>query len=170
MELWDLYDKNRQPLGRQCCRNEPICDGEYHLIAFTLIFNRQKKMLLTLRDPQKLSYPNLWGNTGGAVQSGETSRQAIAREVFEETGIRARQEDFILLDTDFRYSGHSLTDVFLLINDTPLEAICLQPGETVDAVWVSIEEAEKMMAEGRVAKPDSERWPEIKAKALPYLK
>lgn len=168
MERWDIYDENRSALGYTKARDEALSIGEFHLIAFTLIFDREGKMLLTLRDPEKLRYPNLWGNTGGAVQAGETTREAIVREVFEETGIKAAPEDFILLDTDFRSSRHSMTDVFLLIVDRP-KTIRLQKGETVDSCWVSMEQAEEMMRQGKVAAPDAERWPEIKEKALPFL-
>ncbi|MCQ2419434.1 MAG: NUDIX hydrolase [Clostridia bacterium] len=168
MEQWDIYDKKRQPLGYTKGRSEALSEGEYHLIAFTLIFDRQGEMLLTLRDPEKLRYPNLWGNTGGAVQAGETTRDAIVREVYEETGIEAAPEDFLLLDADFRSSRHSMTDVFLLIVDRP-KTIYLQKGETVDSRWVTIRQAERMMEQGLVAAPDAERWPEIKKKALPYL-
>ena len=168
MERWDIYDEKRRPLGYTRARSETLSEGEYHLIAFTLIFDRENNLLLTLRAPDKLHYPNLWGNTGGAVQAGETTRDAIVREVFEETGIEAAPEDFLLLDTDFRSSRHSMTDVFLLVTDRPA-AIRLQKGETVDAVWVTVEQAEKMMELGKVAAPDAERWPEIKEKALPFL-
>lgn len=168
MEQWDIYDEHRQPLGYTKARNEPLSDGEYHLIAFTLIFDREGKMLLTLRAPEKLSYANLWGNTGGAVQAGETTRAAIVREVYEETGIRAAPEDFLLIDTDFLSSHHSMTDVFFLTVDRP-ETIRLQKGETVDFCWVTVEQAEEMMREGKVAAPDAGRWPEIKQKAMPYL-
>lgn len=168
MERFDIYDENRHPFGYTKVRNEPLSEGEYHLIAFTLIFDREGKMLLTLRAPEKLSYANLWGNTGGAVQAGETTLDAIVREVYEETGIKAAPEDFLLIDTDFRSEHHSMTDVFLLTVDRP-ETIRLQKGETVDFLWVTIEQAEEMMREGKVAAPDTGRWPEVKEKALPYL-
>ncbi len=46
------------------------------------------------------SFPNTWENSGGSAWAGESSRQAIARELYEETGIRAREEAFLLLESD----------------------------------------------------------------------
>lgn len=46
------------------------------------------------------SFQGTWENTGGAAQAGETSRQAIARELFEETGIRAEESEFEFLGSD----------------------------------------------------------------------
>lgn len=133
MELWDIYDEHRRLLGRTKSRTQPLVGGEYHLVAFAVILNSRDELLLTLRAPQKHSYPNLWGNTGGAVLAGETTRQAIVREVFEEIGIRAEEADFVLLDTDYRSSSHSLTDVFFLRSDTPRTALRLQAEEVSDA-------------------------------------
>ena len=55
---------------------------------------------LTKRAPEKKSFPNTWENSGGSAWAGESSRQAIARELYEETGIRAREEAFLLLESD----------------------------------------------------------------------
>ena len=105
----------------------------------------------------------MWGHTGGAVQAGENSRQAIVREVFEETGIRAKQEEFVFLWTDVNHAHCSFTDLYLLHTDTLLENIRLQPGETVDARWVTFAEFEELMAHNAIAPPDTARWEQIKA-------
>ena len=77
MELWDLYDKDRKPLGKTHVRGVPLKKGEYHLVVFVWVFNSTGQVLMTKRAPEKQSYPNLWEHTGGSVLSGETSRQAI---------------------------------------------------------------------------------------------
>ena len=73
MELWDLYDSNRQPLFRTQLRNQLINPGEYHIDIEVWTVNSNKNLLVTLRDPNKENYPGKWENTGGSVLAGETS-------------------------------------------------------------------------------------------------
>lgn len=160
IEYLDVYDNQKRPTGKTRLRDGKLACDEYQLIAFAVIVNSQGEVLLTLRAPEKQHYPNFWGNTGGAVQAGETSRQAIVREVWEETGIRAQPSDFTLLDTYENPVRHTFTDVYLLIRDVPVQQLTLQPGETVAAQWVSMDAMEQMMAQ--IAKPDADRWPELK--------
>lgn len=163
MEWIDVYDAKKRLTGQRRRREERSLPGEYHLTTFAILVNSENKILLTLRDPHKRIYPNVWGHTGGAVQAGENRRQAIVREVFEETGIRAKQEEFVFLWTDVNHAHCSFTDLYLLHTDTLLENIRLQPGETVDARWVTFAEFEELMAHNAIAPPDTARWEQIKA-------
>lgn len=72
MELWDLYDEHRAPLGRTHQRGLPLAPGEYHLAVIVVIVNSRGEVLLTRRSPEKAVCPGWWENTGGAVQAGET--------------------------------------------------------------------------------------------------
>ena len=42
MELWDLYDENRIPLGRTHPRGGPVPEGTYHLAVYSEPFNIPK--------------------------------------------------------------------------------------------------------------------------------
>lgn len=158
MEFWDLYDENRRPLGRTHPRGLPLRPGEYHVSVFVWVFNREKKLLLMKRSPQKRHYPNLWAATGGAVQAGETSTQAIRRELLEETGIAAEEGEFRLLETVRVPQKLYFSDIYLLQKDVPREAIVFQEGETCDARWVSRAEFTAMAARGELAFADAERF------------
>ena len=158
MELWDVYDENRRPLHRTHVRGVPMRRGEYHLVVFVWIFNSAGQTLLTKRSPEKKNYPNIWSPTGGAVQAGETSLQAIARELREETGIVAAEKEFELM-MSLRISSRSyFSDIYTLKKDVPLSQIVLQEGETCDAKWVNRAEFEAMIAAGEIAPPDIERY------------
>lgn len=158
MELWDVFDENRRPLHRTHVRGVPMRRGEYHLVVFVWIFNSAGQTLLTKRSPEKKNYPNTWSPTGGAVQAGETSLQAIARELREETGIVAAETEFALM-MSLRISSRSyFSDIYSLKKDVPLSQIVLQEGETCDAKWVNRAEFEAMIARGEIAPPDAERY------------
>ena len=77
MELVDLYDENRIPLGRTAERHAPKGPGEYRLVVHVCAFDRRGRLLIQQRARSKFIFPNLWDvSVGGGVDAGETSRQA----------------------------------------------------------------------------------------------
>lgn len=142
MEYNDIYDENRQLTGRLHRRGDRWRKGEFGLVVCVWIYDGHGKLLLTRRAPEK-SFPGTWENSGGAAKAGETSRQAIARELFEETGIRASEDEFELLDSV--RDNISFYDHYCLRRDIPLEQIVLQAGETCAAKWVTFEEVHRMI-------------------------
>lgn len=137
MELNDVYDSSRNLTGRVHRRGEPWADGEYGMVVCVWVYDGEGKLLLTRRAPEK-SFGGTWENSGGAAQAGETSRQAIARELFEETGIRKAEEEFVYLNTT--WDTHLFFDHYCVQAKVPLEDIVLQPGETDAAKWVSFDD------------------------------
>ncbi len=167
MELWDLYDSQRNPLGRTHRRGTPCARGEYHVVVSVWTVDAQNNVLLTLRDPAKESYPNHWENTGGSALAGETSLSAAVRELEEETGILATGDELILVGSET--TRDTFVDHYLLRRDLPLNEVRLQPGETVDAKWVSLAELDAMIADLSLAKPIGEQFKEIRDRFLHFL-
>lgn len=136
-ELWDLYDKDRNPLHRTHQRGLPLAPGEYHMAVIVVIVNRKGEVLLTRRAKEKDLCPGWWENTGGSVLAGETSLEAITRELREETGLAARPEEFtLLLREDCRTDAHF--DIYALTWEGAPEDIRFQAGETDAARWVPL--------------------------------
>lgn len=133
MQEWnDIYDENRQLTGRVHQRGTPWAPGDYGLVVCVWVYDGNGHLLLTRRAKGK-SFHGTWENSGGAAKAGETSRQAIARELFEETGIRAAEEEFEFLYSDRDRSTHY--DFYCLQRRVPLKDIVLLPGETDAAMW-----------------------------------
>jgi GMP synthase PP-ATPase subunit len=71
-----------------------------------LIFNKKSEVFTQKRNASRVIFPNLWETgIGGKVEEGENIRDAIEREVFEETGWKVSrivdywgQEDWIVND------------------------------------------------------------------------
>ena len=149
MEFNDVYDRNRKLTGRVHKRGTRWRMGEYGLVVCVWVYDGEGNILLTRRAPGK-SFAGTWENSGGAALAGETSRQAIVRELFEETGLRAEEDEFELLSSERNRNTHY--DFYCLKRKVPLEDIVLLPGETDDVQWASMEQSRRMVREGEICK------------------
>ena len=149
MEYNDVYDENRVFTGRTHRRGSSWKRGEYGLVVCVWVYDGKGKVLMTRRAPGK-SFAGTWENSGGAAKAGETSRQAIARELFEETGIKADEAEFQLLCQG--KDGHAIYDFYALKRQVKLEDIVLLPGETDDAKWVSFNEVHAMIRRKQICR------------------
>ena len=88
MEYWDIYDAEKRPTGRTMKRNDwCLKDGEYHLTVLGVVARPDGTYLITKRVMTKAWAPGWWEVSGGAAQAGESSEEAVCREVREETGL-----------------------------------------------------------------------------------
>lgn len=87
-ELIDIYDEKRHKTGRTANR-EGLClaEGEFMLYALAIIEDRGGRLLITRRALDKKWAAGAWEVPGGGVRAGETTADAVVREVFEETGL-----------------------------------------------------------------------------------
>ena len=149
MEFNDIYDKNRRLTGRVHLRGTPWQPGEYGLVVCVWVYDDAGRLLLTRRAPGK-SFAGTWENSGGAAQAGEDSRQAIARELFEETGIRAEEQEFKLMTSG--QDRNVFYDFYCLKKNVALEDIVLLPGETDDVKWVTFEQVHEMIQQKQICR------------------
>ena len=149
MEYNDIYDIHRRPTGRVHKRGTPWAHGDFGFVVCVWVYDGEGRVLLTRRAPQK-SFPGTWENSGGAVKAGETSRQAIARELREETGIEAAEEEFQLLETS--REGNIHYDHYCLRRDTPLSQIVLLPGETDGVQWATFQQVHEMIEKKKICR------------------
>ena len=81
MEMVDLYDENRLPLGRTAERYAPKGEGEYRVVVHICVFDSRGRLLIQQRSREKAVWPEAWDvSAAGGVDAGETSRQAAERE------------------------------------------------------------------------------------------
>lgn len=149
MEYNDIYDGERQLTGRTHRRGTPWKKGEYGLVVCVWVYDGKGKLLLTRRAKEK-SFPGTWENSGGAAQAGETSLQAIVRELSEETGIKAAPEAFQLIGTD--RDRNAFYDFYCLQWSGTIDQVVLQPGETDDVKWASFDQVHEMIRKKQICK------------------
>jgi len=148
MEFNDIYDKDRNLTGRTHRRGTIWRKGEYGLVVCVWVYDGNGKILLTRRAPEK-SFAGTWENSGGAALAGETSLQAITRELREETGICAQPEEFELLCSGRDRNAHY--DFYCVRRDLDIK-VTLQPGETDDFKWVTLAQIHEMIEKGMICK------------------
>lgn len=106
MELWDIYDENKQPTGRTMLRDDwNMKDDEFHLTVQAAIKRPDGRFLITQRKLTKSWGAGWWEVSGGGVLAGETSREAVIREVREETGLDIASSNGDLIFT-YRRDNH----------------------------------------------------------------
>lgn len=147
VEYWNLYDADRNPLGRTIKRGDAFAEGEYYVCCEVWMQNSEGKLLMTQRHPDKKA-GGLWEFTGGGVLAGETTKQAAIRELKEELGVSAEEAELSLLEV-YQHKNYFM-DIFVIKKDMDPKALMLQPEEVVDAKWVSHEELLQMIEEKQV--------------------
>lgn len=147
MELWDLYDHQRKPLGRTMVRGEAMPDRTYRLVVHICIFNTAGQLLIQQRQSFKDGWPNMWDVTvGGSIIAGESSQQGAHRELLEELG----------LDVDFENTvpafistfSQGFDDIYILHMDPDLSSLKLQEEEVQAARWAGKDEILAMIDAG----------------------
>ena len=149
MEYNDIYNADRQLTGRVHRRGTSWKPGEYGLVVCVWVYDGKGNLLMTRRAKGK-SFAGTWENSGGAAKAGETSRQAIARELFEETGIRAEEQEFEYIGSD--RDNRTIYDFYCLQRQTPIEEIVLLPGETDGVKWVSFADVHEMIRKKEICR------------------
>ena len=153
MEYWDIYDKNKQLTGRTMKKNDWILkDGEYHLSVLGIIQHVNGKYLITQRVMTKAWAPGWWEVSGGACMAGESSKEAVLREVKEETGL-----DVSMASGGFKMSYHRenpgqgdnyFVDVYKFILDFNENDVQIQTEEALSYRLATKEEIEELDRQG----------------------
>lgn len=110
MELWDVYDKDRNKVGRTHLRGNTLENGDYHLVVHVWIVNSDGLILVSQRHPSK-PFGNLWECVGGSVLAGESSLEGALREVNEEIGISLSPVSGRILRTERREYHKDFYDI-----------------------------------------------------------
>ena len=163
MELWDIYDRNRNKIGKLHERGQRLRPGEYHLVADVWTITPEGKILLTQRHPNK-HLGLMWECTGGAVLAGENSLEGAARELAEEVGIKVTLEQLKFIST--HKSKECFLDTYLNRQKVELKDIKLQEEEVVDAKFVDYKELEQMHKAGMIVPSVWERFKECQNQLL----
>ena len=148
MEYWDIYDKDGNFTGRKKGKYEKWDKDEYHLATEVWVINSKKQILIQQRSEKCQLLPGIWALTTGRVVSGETTRQGCIRELKEELGIEAKEEDCHLVKSFLKNRLGMIWDIYFLRKDVELEDVTLQKEEVSRVKLVNTDEFRDMLKEG----------------------
>lgn len=143
MELLDLYDINRKPLGITMQRHGFQPKNTFRLVVHICIFSSDGKLLCQRRTANKKVYPDLWDlSCGGCVDSGETSAQGAIRETREELGVVLPEDILPSLTVHFNYG---FDDVYCVTMDLDENGIIMQKEEVAEVKYLTKNQIYKLL-------------------------
>ena len=160
MEFWDIYDENKQLTGRKMKRNDwCLKEGEYHLTVLGVIARPDGTFLITKRVMTKAWAPGWWEVSGGGVQAGESSEEAVRREVKEETGLDVRNAEggyaFTYKRVNPDEGDNYFVDVYRFVMDIDEKDVSFQEAEIDGHMFATREQIESLAKEGKFLHYDS---------------
>lgn len=155
MELWDLYNENRELIGCDHIRGEEIPQGCYHLVVHVWIRNGKGEYLLSQRSADRPSFPLMWECVGGSVLKGEDSLTGAIREVQEEVGVLLSAKRGTLVKSVVREELNGvpfrdILDVWLFEYDGPVTLEQATTQEVAQTAWMTKTEIHQLLDHGKL--------------------
>lgn len=136
-EMIDVYDHDRNRTGITMPREGAFLqEGQFMLYVLALIEAPDGRFLVTQRSSEKHWGAGWWEIPGGGVRAGETTLDAVRREVPEETGLTVSGEDLTPIysyeNVDLKRGDNYIVDFYHLHLDFMADDVQLIDGEAVD--------------------------------------
>ena len=148
-EIWDLYNENRELLGKDHIRGEQLTIDGYHLVVHVWIRNSKGEYLISQRSANRSTHPLIWECVDGSVVKGEDSLQGALREAKEEVGIDLLPEkgQVVLSDIkkiEFGKVANKIVDVWLFDYDGEVDLGNATTDEVVQVAWMNREQIKEL--------------------------
>ena len=148
-EIWDLYNENRELLGKDHIRGEQLPIDGYHLVVHVWIRNSKGEYLISQRSANRPTNPLMWECVDGSVVKGEDSLQGVLREVKEEVEIDLLPEkgQVVLSDIkkiEFGKVVNKIVDVWLFDYDGEVDLGNATTDEVAQVAWMNREQIKEL--------------------------
>ena len=136
-EMIDIYDAQRQRTGLVIPREGAfLAEGQYMLYVLALIEDLSGRLLVTQRSLDKHWGAGWWEIPGGGVRSGETTLDALRREVPEEVGLTIADDlelspIYSYENVDLKRGDNYIVDFYHVRIDFSEEDVRLVDGEAI---------------------------------------
>lgn len=148
-EIWDLYNENRELIGKDHVRGEQLPIDGYHLAVHVWIRNSKGEYLISQRSANKPTLPLMWECVRGSVIKGEDSLQGAIREAKEEVGVDLLPENGQVLFTKTRkiIDGiifNDIMDAWLFEYDEEVDLSNATTDEVAQVAWMNREQIKEL--------------------------
>ena len=157
MEYFDVYDFNgkntKAIVPRDNCQEILKKINGYHIVILGLIVVNHNVLI----DQRALSkdYGGYWEIPGGGLKAGETSKQGIVRELYEELGLCIDINQLTLAKSFTDDNWRIIYHIYLIqLNDFAMDQLTIQKDELKCVALVSKEEFKQMMVTDYVLRFD----------------
>ncbi len=148
IEYMDVYNENKEKTGRIVDRKTPLKKGEFMMYVLAILERpSDHKLLITQRALDKKWAAGAWEIPGGASMAGETSFQAVTREVQEETGLdvtvcpkEQRTPIYSYVNEDLERGDNYFVDIYHFVFPFEEKDVTIQKSEAIDHKFATIEE------------------------------
>lgn len=158
MEYLDIVDEEGNPTGLKVDRNKAHKEGIRHRTSHVWIID-DNKVLLQKRSLNKDSYPGCYDiSSAGHIPYGSDYKESAIRELQEELGIKAKEEDLHQIGITKSDSYHifhgqpfhnvQISKVYLLFYDG--QSFKLQKEELSSIKWIDIEECKELVKNNKI--------------------
>lgn len=167
MELFDVCDESGEVTGRITERSVAHSAGVMHRTSHVWIVREAEdgtyELLMQKRSSTKDSYPSCYDvSSAGHVTAGDSYLTAARRELEEELGISAAEEDLECIGrfdsgdilNEFggrRFHNREITSVYVYRQEIETEHLQLQKEEVESVKWLSLETVHQAVADGNPA-------------------
>lgn len=153
MELLDIVDEHGLPTGETVDREIAHREGILHRTSHLWLLRRRDgrvQVLLQKRSQGKDSHPGCYDiSSAGHIPAGVDFLPSALRELKEELGLEAREEELLLCGVrrirfqsmfhNKPFRDNQVSRVYALWRDVEPEELQLQQSEVEDAVWMDFD-------------------------------
>ncbi|SFL20473.1 mutator mutT protein [Lachnospiraceae bacterium KH1T2] len=146
-EFIDIYDEERRLTGKKYERKTKLGKGEYMLYVLAILERESDgKILITQRSLDKKWAAGAWEIPGGGVLAGESSAEAVKREVKEETGLDVNSDGdcenmvYSYRNDDPEGGDNYFMDIYHFMSEFDESEISIEKSEAINYKFASIDE------------------------------
>ena len=164
MEYLDIVDEHGQPTGEIVERSLAHENGILHRTSHVWLFRKHNghlEVLLQKRSENKDSFPGCYDiSSAGHIPAGDEYLVSAIRELKEELGIDATEEEFLLCGTrriqyERMFYGkwfrdNQVSNVYILFRDIEADQFKIQESELAEVRWMDFMECMDLVKQNKI--------------------